>query len=118
MRISDWSSDVCSSDLAVGFRQVHGDAERPAARDDGDLVQGIDARHVEADQSVARLVICRLFLVLLAHHHGAPLGAHHNLVLCALELRHGDAALAGARGTSEEHTSELQSQMCNSYAAI
>src|SRR3546814_19093288 len=29
MRISDWSSDVCSSDLAQhAFRRVHGDARR------------------------------------------------------------------------------------------
>src|SRR3546814_5216678 len=30
MRISDWSSDVCSSDLAGGARQQHGDGDRDA----------------------------------------------------------------------------------------
>src|SRR3546814_3267670 len=62
MRISDWSSDVCSSDLAIaelardidvdrnareGFEPIFGDhagVEAGAARDDGDAV---DLRQVE-----------------------------------------------------------------------
>src|SRR3546814_766264 len=34
MRISDWSSDVCSSDLIKGIVQAERAARRPAARPD------------------------------------------------------------------------------------
>src|SRR3546814_14917669 len=49
MRISDWSSDVCSSDLAGGFRQQHvvrGEVVAQAAR---------QAAAVDPDAAVARL---------------------------------------------------------------
>src|SRR3546814_12367518 len=44
MRISDWSSDVCSSDLMARFEEVGGGGERDgpgsAARRERDLVPG------------------------------------------------------------------------------
>src|SRR3546814_1756752 len=104
MRISDWSSDVCSSDLlrppGHGRRALEqqGDrrdrAGRPADHDDtrialaaqqiGDALIAADAEHfVRLDQPVAR----------------------------AGDERH-------ARHRSEEHTSELQSLMRTSYAVF
>ena len=43
------------------------------------------------------LVIGGQPLLVLGHHHRAPLGAHHDLVLGVLELAHRDRALAAAR---------------------
>src|SRR3546814_18620832 len=75
MRISDWSSDVCSSDLYV--RLVGGNAEHAVAEDAAVLVQ--DPRRVIGAQAVAedavgpRDRVCALldlphpFQVLLPH---------------------------------------------------
>src|SRR3546814_938101 len=99
MRISDWSSDVCSSDLAEPAFVLHVDHER------GDLVV--------AERGIAR-------------YHRAPglrvhpqrgrvrnrvvLGGHH------AKLHH--PAVHGVVQRSEEHTSELQSLMRISYAVF
>src|SRR3546814_3589930 len=101
MRISDWSSDVCSSDLVAvevaGLGQ-HG----PAALVERGAGGGQRQRpHRAVEQRAAD----RLFEV-------------------ADDLRHarlGETELAGGRGhaaRSEEHTSELQSLMRISYAVF
>src|SRR3546814_6024836 len=93
MRISDWSSDVCSSDLPE--RQIF-----DAARVDREIVRADDAKtlpddHLEfaADRVIFR---CR------AEVRRNP----RRPVKRALDLR------------SEEHTSELQSLMRISYAVF
>src|SRR3546814_6971852 len=94
MRISDWSSDVCSSDLARARKQV--------AR---------AAQHVGGDRH-------RAVRVELAHHRGdrgavAPRKVEQQPLEIAADLN----VHARRRGRrSEEHTSELQSLMRNSYA--
>src|SRR3546814_1127015 len=104
MRISDWSSDVCSSDLVV-LALVGGQAadEEPAAPgprasevlgDDG--VGGGEAG-VEVEQQGRDL-----------HRRVAELGQ-----LGGVERRVGQR-----QARSEEHTSELQSIMRNSYAVF
>src|SRR3546814_7413927 len=124
MRISDWSSDVCSSDLAAAHAEpavvgpLHGieqglAPERPIAR----LIAVIDAppiarrpfdqRRVAArppglgarfrmDERIVRAIFPR------AVDRARPRGDHH---------------MAGRR-RSEEHTSELQSLMRTSYAVF
>src|SRR3546814_2521672 len=93
MRISDWSSDVCSSDLAEALRlQITGRVEhflhaRPAL-----------GAFVADDDDVAGADL-------------TPQYAHHGGVLALI-----DARRAGER--SEEHTSELQSLMRISYAVF
>src|SRR3546814_8650392 len=112
MRISDWSSDVCSSDLAL-------DDPAAALRHlEGDALGGIDAA-AHADDAVAerREVVGQRVsgppreLVFLDDR------AHERVV--ALQgvgedgkLRHQDEE------RSEEHTSELQSLMRISYAVF
>src|SRR3546814_2243435 len=92
MRISDWSSDVCSSDLQAGRG---GDVSRPGC---GGYARAVAkcARH-PCDRN--------------ARHRNA--GAGGTRPLCpsgtAVPLWRG-----GAR--SEEHTAELQSLMRSSYA--
>src|SRR3546814_5239517 len=101
MRISDWSSDVCSSDLLLhpdpghhgtapggtdprGHERVAG---APGARADGDPVP-VERRPVGGGREAA------------AHHAGTAGGEGRG------------------RTRSEEHTSELQSLMRISYAVF
>src|SRR3546814_7556528 len=105
MRISDWSSDVCSSDLAQLHRTCAGvrDTRRRAARAGARLAPARPeppARRRRPRQPAA----------------AAPVGKHH---------RRGEAAGAGRAAAdrrtaqrSEEHTSELQSLMRISYAVF
>src|SRR3546814_9757606 len=113
MRISDWSSDVCSSDLAdiadvpkrlagVRIRQMHLDHRR---RDRLDRV-------VERDRAM------RVGAGIDDHRLGAPgLGLVEPVDEMALVVRlpHVDRAI---ERRSEEHTSELQSLMRISYAVF
>src|SRR3546814_8256279 len=102
MRISDWSSDVCSSDLFRG----HGDVEAGLAREAvgdaaqraGDVAQGAVV-HVE---------------------HPAPgdaTGIDVELV-APVDVVVDQGRQQVVRRRSEEHTSELQSLMRNSYAVF
>src|SRR3546814_6037261 len=99
MRISDWSSDVCSSDLAMQPAELDlDDAGHLLARqavEQQDLVQAVEELRPEG-----------------APHHLHHLLAHGGTVL-PLRLAREDL---GAR--SEEHTSELQSLMRISYAVF
>src|SRR3546814_4061695 len=100
MRISDWSSDVCSSDLPESERL-------PAVLDD------------DAD---AVFTFCRAIVDTTAPYvcafkpqiaHFAALGAEDALQRLIAHIHH---AHPGIR--SEEHTSELQSLMRISYAVF
>src|SRR3546814_9281486 len=101
MRISDWSSDVCSSDLiqdrAVWPRHRH--------RPDRLRRDGADRARNQAEDADWR------FLRVLARQ---GLAAH------ARDRRQGRRVLLGRHGArrSEEHTSELQSLMRISYAVF
>src|SRR3546814_1449999 len=103
MRISDWSSDVCSSDLVI-------EAGRPD-RAQGDVAPAavwIEAEDRARDALLPRLVgiIARLSL----DRPVADIGRGH---------RHQRRMNGPARARrSEEHTSELQSLMRISYAVF
>src|SRR3546814_7282909 len=120
MRISDWSSDVCSSDLRVEVSLLpHRLAAARQAGEHFDFLQvrQLLRRHravavVEGDRQ--RQVLQR---VLLRRHR------HRRAVGDAGDDEHaGIAAQAYARSEvgvrSEEHTSELQSLMRISYAVF
>src|SRR3546814_3296544 len=96
MRISDWSSDVCSSDLrlAAGSARRQG---RPVHRLHLDLEARL-AQRLGGDQREGRV-----------HRDVGRLHDHHR-----------GAVVAGGfeRHRSEEHTSELQSLMRISYAVF
>src|SRR3546814_7217282 len=96
MRISDWSSDVCSSDL---FKRSHdlvergrggGDQEGRAACPRGGVLDS--ARNESGPRRSARPRICRKAVCRARHGRGPQ--------------------------RSEEHTSELQSLMRISYAVF
>src|SRR3546814_6803847 len=101
MRISDWSSDVCSSDLQH---------EPVAAEGDDDL------RLVEPRRGVARLE-ARLRLAGIRRVAGNQREASTGHGGRPLEVP-GTAFLSVCPPRSEEHTSELQSLMRTSYAVF
>src|SRR3546814_10053476 len=120
MRISDWSSDVCSSDL---FDRLRGECgftggytiikdymrEREQRRQEVFVPLSHPPGHAQADFGEAMVVIggveqkARFFVLDLPHSDGCYVRAY-------------PAAVAEAR--SEEHTSELQSLMRISYAVF
>src|SRR3546814_4224642 len=107
MRISDWSSDVCSSDLVP----------------DGDRAdRGCRGVTGERGALFGRPPSYRAALLFLAPARlGRDLAASHVLRLDAAGAdRQAPRAdrLCGVRGRSEEHTSELQSLMRISYAVF
>src|SRR3546814_10581389 len=110
MRISDWSSDVCSSDL-VGPKQGK---KKPAQENRaGDLIKGCE-----------RPTLCRRgsSSALRGRSRRFSLGRRRFLGR-RCRLRGGCRRLLGRRrrfrgGRSEEHTSELQSLMRISYAVF
>src|SRR3546814_4074618 len=121
MRISDWSSDVCSSDHADGF---------DAGIEGASLLCGIDAgfdkteifvkdcildRDRQSKNAVKPPLDGREFFDQLAFIFKAQAGA-------VTEITEGDAgqfaAMQQSIPRSEEHTSELQSLMRISYAVF
>src|SRR3546814_2931699 len=97
MRISDWSSDVCSSDLGVAIAQPgHVADERLCLRrcDRPGLEQQRDLAVDRGIQGIGRDDLVQ---------QADPAGL---------------LGIADFRGRSEEHTSELQSLMRNSYAVF
>src|SRR3546814_6804720 len=124
MRISDWSSDVCSSDLhgLLGAGALHAVVEHDVAERAG----GGDAAGAGGDELLGPLVVDLLAEVFLHPHAGATGAAAHVLGAVALGLDQLDALQAADHVPgrhvdvvrSEEHTSELQSLMRISYAVF
>src|SRR3546814_1531031 len=104
MRISDWSSDVCSSDLAQARYRQHPEACTVEVRDDGSLRVRF-ARNQRAVTPGQSLVLYDGERCL----GGAVIAATD----APLERRQQEQA-----ARSEEHTSELQSLMRISYAVF
>src|SRR3546814_9539843 len=116
MRISDWSSDVCSSDLAQ--KSTNGvSASNPAGSDNEETL-------------MPQLLRIRPGTPALSHRRDASDGAARSRVPgngCAVARRcsgpavlprspHDPRSARRAQLRSEEHTSELQSLMRISYA--
>src|SRR3546814_6461169 len=121
MRISDWSSDVCSSDLIAEFmlgRQLgvflealgaHHAQHRAKDLFLVDLHRRLDVVEQAAAHEIAVLVALQLEPAAVDHQLGAFADA---MVDIALHL--GEMLFR----RSEEHTSELPSLMRNSYAVF
>src|SRR3546814_1890611 len=116
MRISDWSSDVCSSDLGHIRWDVDGLLHERRARAVGDQLRrlagvieaeasAVGAVRVEFDRSVTSEQDIRRALAELGVWQRAP------LVVPA-------SAASEEEERSEEHTSELQSLLRTSYAVF
>src|SRR3546814_9718443 len=143
MRISDWSSDVCSSDLEQHDHDQHAGHE-PLQRLGGRLAGGSDEQRREQPEEDQRLDKTEDQRERVAHH-GLELAREHMPGVTGGVGAHGggrghrdapvgwtDAAAPAAADSvwdppspasrsvrrSEEHTSELQSLMRISYAVF
>src|SRR3546814_1588227 len=102
MRISDWSSDVCSSDLLI-TRHVHRHDLKQEIDPPRDHVAGNDTAYIQHGRHER-----------ISHFLGVPLDVYAGENRQAqTHRRSGDL-----RTRSEEHTSELQSLMRISYAVF
>src|SRR3546814_1775545 len=114
MRISDWSSDVCSSNLKDGFDLIGG--ELGAFRQDqrGDAS---DDRRGEAGAAgpVIALVGADIAVAGGVGHVG---DAEHRVSAPGAQAEDIDPRRSEVDARSEEHTSELQSLMRISYAVF
>ena len=66
--------------------QLHGDAQRHAARNNRDLVQRIGIRHLGRHQRMPRLVVGGILLFLIGKQQRLTLHAHQDFVLGQLEV--------------------------------
>src|SRR3546814_1123632 len=107
MRISDWSSDVCSSDLGIVVKSSEGAIFRNVQTD---IQQKIA-------KSIAKPALTDPVFFISQVHRVAPSAAR--TVLPVAVLRRNPMRLYIHNATrSEEHTSELQSLMRISYAVF
>src|SRR3546814_9980468 len=109
MRISDWSSDVCSSDLRfVSVHQLITHRVDVGMNDDADLGFGSGTRNESRGMRDCSLVVCDR----QADGETPLLTGSHGDFLHLLDR------VARGFNRSEEHTSELQSLMRISYAVF
>src|SRR3546814_8329106 len=101
MRISDWSSDVCSSDLGFTLEPGHANQVAPRKRPFHTIIPGF-AMDLNGDPLMAFGLM------------GGPIQAQGHLQLALRILGYGQ----NPQERSEEHTSELQSLMRISYAVF
>src|SRR3546814_9500726 len=124
MRISDWSSDVCSSDLlaiVVGYAGTGKSAMLGVAREAwehqgyqvrGAALSGIAAENLEGGSAIPSRTIASLEY---QWDQGRELLTNRDVLVID------EAGMIGTRQMerrSEEHTSELQSLMRISYAVF
>src|SRR3546814_9650082 len=111
MRISDWSSDVCSSDLLSTDYVFDGRKGSPYREDDAISPLNAYGRSKAAGEAAVRTA-CPAHVILRTSWVFGAAGA--NFVKNMLRL----AGERSALSRSEEKTSELQSQLRNSYAVF
>src|SRR3546814_5393670 len=104
MRISDWSSDVCSSDLGIGDAITLTVHQRPRLREQLRILLGFAAAEGTAgEHGISLRAQCSSASTIAAPFNG-------NTYVTSLYVTGTDR--------SEEHTSELQSLMRISYAVF
>src|SRR3546814_3742358 len=118
MRISDWSSDVCSSDLVHTL--LTGNAAS-GIQDHGPVAPGLRIAQIEQVRGHRSIERRRTRDNDLVRHAGFEVeidivdaGRRHRQAAADVEICH-NARAARIDGRSEEHTSELQSLMRISY---
>src|SRR3546814_6570649 len=123
MRISDWSSDVCSSDLyAHRCHELFLDVQRHFGEESENRRVAVN-RALQVDDHGSKLmcgngrpirgVHRRQHLSYSVCHHST-----HNTILFGSLFSYSRERLSKQESRSEEHTSELQSLMRISYAVF
>src|SRR3546814_6313218 len=123
MRISDWSSDVCSSDLALALARKTAEDDAATAREQAERAAGeLKLTAEERDRLMAELSTTRDRTKTLETRLST---AEERTTLAQREIEQRDirieelvASLGTTESRSEEHTSELQSLMRISYAVF
>src|SRR3546814_9210673 len=108
MRISDWSSDVCSSDLLLRQRLIFRVLMLVAIADDHHIGGAVIVEDIVENLDIA------------VRHHEHPGARRYARDDIALRREIGRAVVVHDifENRSEEHTSELQSLMRNSYSVF
>src|SRR3546814_8736532 len=117
MRISDWSSDVCSSDLLYGAHSGLGDGVTVHHRDTYDRVQR-ELRDVPGVTVIVYEQTCAAEKRRRRKRGKFPDPAKRMFINAAVCEGCGDCSVQSNCVRSEEHTSELQSLMRISYAVF
>src|SRR3546814_5530328 len=125
MRISDWSSDVCSSDLKASFSRQAGlsKSTNPFARNESIASEGVDFLRIEditAMKPGTHLILPQNFLNRPMKVE-SPFFFEDEAMLAKVfnpRTKRGPAPANPLPERSEEHTSELQSLMRISYAVF
>src|SRR3546814_4818268 len=112
MRISDWSSDVCSSDLHRSLQRIAARLLYVADEEEDGLIEVDNVAAGTGRAARMRFWIVSLFFVLFS------LMALIALLVWGIAIANGDDLGPRANERSEEHTSELQSLMRISYAVF
>src|SRR3546814_9612619 len=113
MRISDWSSDVCSSDLLTYFTHYTDSYSNPT----NPYLDAVGHQiGLYSDGSFARLNVFSTDNNLQFKFSTGP--AIEHTVLFGLDYSWNNVRKRGGLGRSEEHTSEHQSLMRTSYAVF
>src|SRR3546814_9784991 len=110
MRISDWSSDVCSSDLLVPMNRGILSTIYVREKDGPDALHAVLAKRY-ADEPFVKVM--KPGQTPATRQVG---GSNYCFIGVATDRRPGRAIAVSAR--SEQHTSELQSLMSNAYAVF
>src|SRR3546814_3928265 len=114
MRISDWSSDVCSSNLVPQLQRIVNAYAPKKIREGQQIVWALDARMAEIIRSTSEPMIGQMRLTWW----------HEALTKDPKAGGSGEPLMAALRrqvlplSRSEEHTSELQSLMRISHAVF
>src|SRR3546814_4286622 len=116
MRISDWSSDVCSSDLRGPARADHAAAAFAHARGDRRSARATSRKLLPGRWRPLRLPASLARPVAALRAHARRAAAVRGRTSAGRRRRAGRDRLHLRR--SEEHTSELQSLMRISYAVF
>src|SRR3546814_8746819 len=119
MRISDWSSDVCSSDLSWGapFAWAGFAPHYPGNQMRGGGFDLLGRRSAPCSPTTGGIVLPAKLICLLPLLACAAACSEDGLTQAGSAMEPGDLAIRDEL-RSEEHTSELQSLMRISYAVF
>src|SRR3546814_5021653 len=113
MRISDWSSDVCSSDLLIRSGAAPSSFESASLGNINAFLAYAGRTGRLADLGAQDRVLAQAYLAFLRGGGNPDLFADG-----FTDLTEAYFAFVRGGGRSEEHTAELQSLMHNSYAVF